>query len=172
MSNFDQQVAVEDFLFHVAHVRAQLLPKLMSTTLIGNWQTDFVTDHCAQGKYWLYYNRDSLDSRGDTFLKNWTREKWRSDIFIWTLKGKPCLSVSLCVYTVCRVFVFVCVWSRVLLGSLTTDKRRRPNTGWIAGVLVLLCISRWPLKVVLCHNTLAPTTPAAGKCHRQLLSAS
>lgn len=38
-------------------------------------------------------------------------------------------------------------------------------------VWVLLCISRWPLKVALCHNTLAPTTPAAGKCHRPLLSA-
>lgn len=39
-------------------------------------------------------------------------------------------------------------------------------------VQVLLCISCWPLKVALCHNTLVPTIPAAAKCHRLLLSAS
>lgn len=49
-------------------------------------------------------------------------------------------------------------------------RRREEETdrGW---VWALLCINRWPLKVALCHNTLAPTTPAAGKCHRRLLSA-
>lgn len=39
------------------------------------------------------------------------------------------------------------------------------------GCRALQRITRWPLKVALCHNTLVPTTPAAVKCHRPLLSA-
>lgn len=45
----------------------------------------------------------------------------------------------------------------------------RENVRW--GCRALLRITRWPLKVALCHNTLVPTTPAAVKCHRPLPSA-
>lgn len=61
---------------------------------------------------------------------------------------------------------------QMLLGWRAHGRRRERggrNVRW--SCRALLRITRWPLKVALCHNTLAPTTPAAVKCHRPLPSA-
>lgn len=59
---------------------------------------------------------------------------------------------------------------QMLLGACARQTTgARENARW--GCWALLRITRWPLKVALCHNTLVPTTPAAVKCHRSLPSA-
>lgn len=80
--------------------------------------------------------------------------------------------VPLCV---CKQYDCSCHCMRVDTDAFRHAHRRQEEENrhrlsrWVR---VLLCISRWPLKVALCHNTLVPTTPAAVKCHRPLLSAS
>lgn len=70
ISSFDQQVAVEDFVFCMGYISPQLLPMAVSATLIGNWQTDIVIDHNARGKWWLYYSLDfSRFMKGHISLK-------------------------------------------------------------------------------------------------------
>lgn len=79
--------------------------------------------------------------------------------------------LSVCVNST-TAHAIVCAWTQMLLGVLHRRQEKENRRRLSRWVRVLLCISRWPLKVALCHNTLVPTTPAAVKCHRLLLSAS
>lgn len=111
----------------------------------------------------------SPDSWRYTVLLNCTRDNWHSDICGWA--GKE----SLVRHCVCKQHDCSCLCMCVVTDAFRRAHRRREEeirhrlSCWVR---VLLCISRWPLKVALCHNTLVPTTPAAVKCHRPLLSAS
>lgn len=167
--DIDQQVAVEDLVYNVGYSSPQSLPMAVSATLIGKWQTDFVIDHNAQGKWWLYYSLViSRFMKGHISLKLHKRQmaltrlwkQWRKSL------------VPLCV---CKQYDCSCLCTCVVTDAFGRAHRRREEgnrhrlSRWVR---VLLCISRWPLKVALCHNTLVPMTPAAVKCHRPLLSAS
>lgn len=153
-------MAVDD-LVCVDHSNSTSLPMALRATLIGNWQTYFVIDDNAQDKWCLNYN---LIHAGTHRLKTGHR----------TVDTQTCLvklRVCLCVLTV--GLSVLCM--RVVMDAYRPVRRRKEeemDTGLRRRVCVLLYISRWPLKVALCHNSLVPTTPAAGKRHRQLLSAS
>lgn len=56
ISLLNQQVAVDNLVFCVGYMSAQILPVAVSAMLIGNWQTDFVIDHNARGDWCLYYS--------------------------------------------------------------------------------------------------------------------
>lgn len=129
INSLDQQVAVEYFVFCMGCINPQLPPMAVSATLIGNWQTDFVIDHNARGKWWLYYSWGNRFMKGHNFLKT-VKETNGAQTSAAEQWWKSPVPLCVCVNST-TAHGFVCVWSRMLLGVLTADERRRTDTGWV-----------------------------------------